>query len=58
MEDSLNSNRAKFVLPSVNNGKIVDQFHAKMGDETKVDEELKTQALECFEDFKSLLSNA
>ena len=57
VEDSMNSNRARFVLQSVNNGRIVDQFRAKMGDETKFDEELKTHALECFEEFKSLLSN-
>ena len=49
----MNENRARFVLQSVNNGRIKDQFRAKMGDDKRVDEELKTQALECFEDFKN-----
>ena len=28
-----------------------------MGDDKRVDDQLKTQALECFEDFKNLMSN-
>ena len=46
-----------FVLNSVRNGKIVGLFHARLGDDTRFNEALKTQAMDCFEEFKSLLSN-
>ena len=35
VEDKMNAHRARFVLNSVNNGRIVEQFHARMGDETR-----------------------